>query len=395
MTTLSNPRIAFVTASLDVWGAERSLLILHDGLKSQGVASHIIVDKSSPMLDQTIAGARTIKPHAFARKQPVGDRAVASTRIATAMNYARSTIKSGLALRSKLRSYDVVVIFSVWQSLEALIACIGRRQAVVLDLHETFSSQKSRHLLRLLCGCMDLVLTPSEHVRRTASTANAVVIYRPVETPLTRARNGSHEKCKHLADTITVGMFGQIAPHKRNIEVLESIVKLCEKNELNIQLLIVGGNPEPASRTSYEVMVRTLADMHSTVTVLDRVKDVWPLMQTCDIVVNMSEHEAFGRTVVEACYAGAIPVVADNGGPPEIVATLGVGVVCGIDDLEDGITAAMNQRAQLKKVMRERWTRDLDMLFGAESVSRKYLSSIREEVARRQYRRFWIWGRSR
>jgi glycosyltransferase involved in cell wall biosynthesis len=50
-------------------------------------------------------------------------------------------------------------------------------------------------------------------------------------------------------------------------------------------------------------------------------------MTTCHFVVNASDHEAFGRGVVEAIACGAVPIVIGHGGPSEIVSNTGIGVV--------------------------------------------------------------------
>lgn len=68
--------------------------------------------------------------------------------------------------------------------------------------------------------------------------------------------------------------------------------------------------------------------------VIDFVPDVGHLMGECEVVINASEHEAFGRTIVEAVSVGCYPIAVGDWGPRETIQALGVGsVLNSIDEL--------------------------------------------------------------
>jgi len=94
-----------------------------------------------------------------------------------------------------------------------------------------------------------------------------------------------------------------------------------------IRLLIVGGREED-KRSRYENQIRaSVAHIGNGSSVIDRVPNVFGLMASCHLVVNASKHEAFGRGMVEAIAAGALPIAIGEAGPSEIIRDAAIGVI--------------------------------------------------------------------
>jgi glycosyltransferase involved in cell wall biosynthesis len=109
-------------------------------------------------------------------------------------------------------------------------------------------------------------------------------------------------------DPVTVGLIGQISPHKGHDDAIEAIRQLRGK----FRLLIAGKGD-----ASYETELRRKAEglpveFVGFVTLPD-------FFHQTDIVIAPSWEEPFGIVLLEAMAAG-IPVIAtDRGGPAEIV----------------------------------------------------------------------------
>ncbi|MDQ3811424.1 MAG: glycosyltransferase family 4 protein [Chloroflexota bacterium] len=106
-------------------------------------------------------------------------------------------------------------------------------------------------------------------------------------------------------DRVLVLAVGRLEPYKRTDRLVEALPYLPPDHHA----LIVGDGP---ARLSIERLARTLG-------VQDRVELVGKLgrpellawYRSADVFVSLSEHEAFGLTVLEAAVAGALTIVSD------------------------------------------------------------------------------------
>jgi glycosyltransferase involved in cell wall biosynthesis len=320
-------KVAFVTASPSIWGAETSLLILLRFLKLNKVDTTTIVDIDSPFARVLEDNGHHSIRHNFAKHTSLGSGSASSARFSDVAREVPAIYSSAKQLCGHLAEVDVVVAFSVWQSFETLLAAAIANKPTVFDLHETFSGSRATAVLSIIARISRLTLAPSMAVldRSGIPEKRAVVIPRPVNFPSENLERTNDPGSSGLK----IGLFGQIAPHKGVKELINALGYSSEIAQRQISVLIVGGNPDVHGRTKYENEVRSLAQEFKTaqIDVVDRTPDVHKLMAECDIVMNLSEHEAFGRTVVEAISNGSYPVVLDNGGPAEIVRETGIGEV--------------------------------------------------------------------
>jgi glycosyltransferase involved in cell wall biosynthesis len=78
----------------------------------------------------------------------------------------------------------------------------------------------------------------------------------------------------------------------------------------------------------------------SNLSILSRMSEVSDPLGQSDVILNLSDHEAFGRTVVEGLAAGCLPVCIRSTGPAEIVARVGLGLT--IDRSAPELVAALD-----------------------------------------------------
>ena len=315
-------RVLVVTESLSVWGAERTLIELAKNVDRETVALTFLVARESPFARVLEEMGFPVILHRFAAHPAlVKYGSLGSANLPTLLHEVFASVIGGIRLSRYARKFDALLSFSIWQSIETLIAARVGGAKFVLDVHETFSGSKGHTVTRALAKMSDLVIAPSESVLMRSGIvigSKVVVIPRPVGHPAVMARSSA------VVLPLTLGVFGQIAPHK-GIAQLVSAVASIETG--TVRLLVVGGRQHD-SQSEYEQEVRAAAAVvGSNTEVIDAVPSVFELMNLCDFVVNASDHEAFGRGVVEGIASGSTPVAIGEAGPSEIIRATGIGVI--------------------------------------------------------------------
>lgn len=331
--------VLVVTESKSVWGAERSLLQLAKFANANGVALQFLIAPNSPLAANLEDMNLPYEYHEFAEHpalQASGSFSRAGLR--AALGELPSVLAGAWRIRRRLAKFDSVLVFSIWQAPETILGAWMARVPVDIDLHETFSHAPAMRALGFIARASRRVVVPSSVLAKRsglAASSRVVVVPRPVSFE-------SHPSSRYSRRTtggLTVGIFGQIQPHKNVLEIAE----LITTENRDIRLLVVGGDPNESTRSDYERRVRrSLAMTHTGSRVIDFVPDVTPLMRECDVIINASDHEAFGRTIVEAVAVGCYPISVGDWGPKETIDFLGVGSA--LDGIEQ-IPEVLNQLA--------------------------------------------------
>lgn len=320
-------RVLVISESQSVWGAERSLLSLASKSEASEVNMEFLLGVGSPFAEHISNQGLKARTHRFA-SHPVLARS-GSLRHSSALNFLgelMSVLGGAYRLRKELRGYDCVLIFSLWQGPETVLAARSLRIPVAIDLHETFGNAAAFRVVRLLASISRFVVSPSrvllERSGIDVNGSNVAVVPRPASVEL-------HPKRVPSTGTLNVGIVGQIEPHKRVLEVCTEILVRCQ----GIKLRVIGGTAAVEDRSDYERSVRLMAEDYSDrLVVVDFTHDVSSELQKCDVVLNASLHEAFGRTIIEAAATGAYPIAVGSWGPAEVIGDLGFGAV--LDSLD-------------------------------------------------------------
>jgi len=134
---------------------------------------------------------------------------------------------------------------------------------------------------------------------------------------------------------LVVGMAGRLSPQKGQIFLIEA-AEVVVRTQCNVVFFHAGGVPSPRSADPYERQLfersRSLCE-RGVFKWIDYMTDMPQFWRAVDIaVVPSSGPEAFGRVVLEA-MAMEKPVVATrSGGPEEILASSGCGVLVPMQD---------------------------------------------------------------
>lgn len=365
-------RVLFVSESAAVWGAEESLLLLLEHAQSNGCLATCLVTRKSPLIPRLRMLGIPVIEHAFAK--PAADH-LGKAGLFVVGRELLSVLVATVRLLPDFRRQDVIVGFSAWQCGAAALAGLLRRQRFVFDLHETFESRVSRTMIRLIYGLSSVVVAPSRSVlirSGLGASKRVEVVRRPV--PLAQESPGKHPAFSPARGPLVVGIFGQVVPHKRVLDLVEVIGRV--QAHAAVVLLVVGASAAQ-SLTGYEREVReALVRLGPGSRFVERVADPLELMSSCHVVVNCSQHEAFGRTVVEAVRAGSFPVVTDGTGTAEVLRELGIGLVAAdFEELEDWLASVALGRSELSvpdQVTRERAL----AVYEPQAVAERYFGVI-------------------
>jgi len=320
-------KVAFVTHYANLYGANRSLLCLTDGLQAYGVEPHVLAPKEGPITEEL--SKREIPFYTVPFKRWMAkDRWKAPARLG--MNLGVLPL-----LVQKVRQWNVDLIHT-----NSSVTPIGALLAEVLSLPHTWHVREfgkrdfslsydwGRPVFRKLMSRADAAIAVSEAVHRHVLSDVDVpchVVYNGVISEERLEKLGRQEGAQEndFAPPFTFAIVGQISPAKGQKQALRAVHRLAQKGK-KARLLVAGSGAEE--------QVESLRRLHQTlnleeeVSFLGYVSDPFEVYQRSDAVLMCSPHEAMGRVTAEA-MAAARPVIGyDSDGTAEL-----------IDDGHDGL----------------------------------------------------------
>ncbi|MFE8884426.1 glycosyltransferase family 4 protein [Pseudarthrobacter enclensis] len=367
-------KLAIFLRARDIWGAERSLLTLLESDQADKHDIHVFIHPQSPLGPELDRIGVNWAAHDFLEHRSVAEGGLRHASFKSVAHDLAGIAVQGFKTRRLVSTFDTVLTFGLWETPEIALAGRLSRTPVIFDFHVTFGGRPGQLAIKGIMSLVTGVIAPANATFLQANilepSAKRKVVVRPVNFPeLVQGLQESPRRRK-----LRVGIFGQVDERKRVLEVARSLSPLREQ----LELLVVGTRPEE-DQTDYErTVVSEVEGTGSGWAVLPRSNTVANLMADCDVILNMSRHEAFGRTVVEAVYMGAHPVVVSGGGPAEIVQQMGVGtVVSSWDELRVVLSTLSGKVAtgesvrvnpDLVKNVRERYS--------PSSVAKEYFSAV-------------------
>lgn len=360
-------RIAIFVKAPEVWGAETSLLTLLSTTTAQEHEITVFLPASSPLVP--ILDDRSIQwvHHGFSSFSSLSKGGLSDGSLVDLVRDGIALIRQGWSARKKIAGFDLVLTFGLWETPEIALAGRLARVPVVWDFHVTFTGRRARPAMQFVRTLVSGIICPSEATFRLAGVirnpTREHVVRRPVIPTLL-------DLPKLVPNpTTTVGIFGQIDDRKSVLELLDALVE----HQDAVKVHVVGAQaPEQASE--YELRVRDfLARRSPSWELIPRTTRVAEEMSKCDYVVNLSKHEAFGRTVVEAILSGTHPVVLSGDGPEEIVNMTGIGTV--ISSAAD-LPAVLLNAAEERRVVTEDDRRRTAAMFSPEEVAQEYFGHL-------------------
>lgn len=293
-------RILLSSHGASLFGAERVLLALADGLAGRGHDVTLEFPIEGPALEvaHRIDGVRVWR----------SGRPRLPRNVLEFIRYILGVPRAiwHLAGRIRREAYDVVWVNSLFNPLAAIAARFSGA-TVIWHVHErNFPGIAGWLYSRLIGGLCNVAVAVSEFVAGTLRVPEGKIYIMPnallqdvMSSPL-RTGQGRY----------TVGYVGQLEPRKRVMDLLNAIARLPDTCAL-----VVG---DGKGRRETERAIERLG-LRDRLKLVGFQRDVRPYFPQFDCVVIPSSNEPFGLVALEAMAAGRPVVAAQSGALPEVL----------------------------------------------------------------------------
>ena len=321
--------IVFVTHFPGLYGANRSLLNLIDGLNKYNVNSYVIVPKKGDLVD-SLESRKT--PFAifpiknWVRQTNKKKSLVQSYYLATENLYKNLRLLPLLARQVKTWKADIIYSNSAIIPSGIFLAKLLNiphvwhlREFVDLDYDLQFDFGKV--LFRYFLKESSAIITVSQalcnyHLGKV-NLSNKYVIYNGVNSQMEFDRLYQVDKNNQsTSKPYTFVLVGRIYPKKGQEAAIRALA-LLSKELPNIRLLLVGKVAK--SYLNYLKKLVMELNISDRVEFWGHINDPYQAYLISDAVLMCSENEAMGRVTVEAMSA-CLPVIGyDNAGTSELI----------------------------------------------------------------------------
>ena len=313
-------RIAFVTHYAKLYGANRSLLGLVDGLQAYGVKSHVIAPKQGPIAEELSERETSIYTIPFKRWM-APSRWKAPARLALNLAVLPFIVR-------QIRQWDIDLIHT-----NSSVTPVGALAAEILSLPHVWHVREFGELdfglqhdwgegvFRGLVSRSAAAIAVSKAVREHVLTGIDIPRYVVYNGVISRDRlealgRKAEQQKEAFSPPFTFAIVGQIRPAKGQMRALQAVACLKQKG-CAVRLLIAG-----SGRKEYVEPLRRLRrylNLEQEVSMLGFVSDPFEVYQRADAVLMCSPHEAMGRVTAEAMAASRPVIGYDNDGTAELI----------------------------------------------------------------------------
>jgi glycosyltransferase involved in cell wall biosynthesis len=369
---MSRPRrVAFITHSMRLYGASRSLLALLDGFRAAGIEVSTIVPGPGAMADALVARGIVAAMVPFpcwvydARREP-------------APMLRAGEARSAVALIEVLRGFRPDVVVS-----NTSLTGIGARAAAALDLPHVWILREisgEDFPFRFVDGTRAAAARMRTAQARIAVSATVKALYEGEGSgPCTVIYNGvgtAREMETRAAAPRREGpwrivLAGRVIPSKGQLIAIEAMRMLVGRG-LDVRLRILGDGELEPCRAAIE-----RAGLRDAVTLAGFVDDLDADYRRAHLALACARFEAMGRTTAEAMSYGLPVVGCDSAGTAELIRHGETGLL--YDGSAEGLAAAVQwlaARPEAAAQMGQRAREDAQRRFTDEQCLRATLDVI-------------------
>lgn len=300
---MSSPRInvLFVTHADKKGGAEQSLVHLINYIDRSMYQVYLICPANASYLGEIAAPFTHIPLSLLSIKKRFG------------FGYAETVLR----IRSLIKRYSIDIVHANGWRAPWYIGPLK----FISPVKRVWHHRDYTHLKmfnRVLPRFFDQVICISKFVASSIQGSNKNVIYNGVDPKLaiSSRRRGFMDDGK-----LVIGTFGRIVEWKRYDLVIDAVAQLSASGRRNWKLLIVGDASIDGSDRYYDQLIQKVIEygLEHQVEFCGHTSKPLELMGECDLTVNFSLNEPFGRVIIESMLVGTPVIVADSGGAPEII----------------------------------------------------------------------------
>ena len=313
--------ILFISHYSNLYGANRSLIDLIDGLREYNVNPFVVIPnegKITNLLQARNVPYEIVSVPSWVSGAPISNFRKRRTliKLVKAVPYYRKIIKE--------YSIDIVYTNSSVTPIGRLVALLTGKPHIwhireMLELHynkdfvfpKWFSMQLISTSKAIICNS---VAVQEHHFKQKKKKIH--IIYNGIASvkEFEKYKNSNQKKISSQEKTFAI--VGVIHPNKGQDKAIKAIADLKERG-LNAELMIVGGG-NVEYKNHCEDLVKKL-NIKNRVKFTGYKSDPYEIFLNSFCLLVCSEFEAMGRVTVEGMSA-CLPIIAKNsGGTPEII----------------------------------------------------------------------------
>lgn len=235
------------------------------------------------------------------------------------------------ALRHWIRTRSVHVLNPHTGRTHSLAACAGRHQSVLIRTRADARPVRRWFGYRWLLGRTDRVIAAAEFIRQQyvegLKESRVTTIYQGVDGAAFPVRPWPSD-----LDRLRVGLIARFDPIKGHRVALEAFQRVLQS--IPQSRLVLAGPPAAVTLEGLERLVQGMGLGHA-VEVLGYVRDVGPLMGTCQVgLIASAGSEAVSRVALEWMATGRALVATRVGCLPELVVDGETGYLVPVGDAQ-------------------------------------------------------------
>ncbi len=341
-------RLLFVAHSGDYYGSSQSTLDLAKGLKGLGYDCRVLLPADGRFAAELNRAGISIMIRPYQQTFiPTGGYPVTSRVRRVARRFF-----TAWRLRHDVREFDPQIIYSITSAIDLgfILSRILRLPHIwhvreYLGLHNGLSPDTGKWLLRSMLG-------GSSHVFFNSRTV--MEHYRLKNLGKSFVYNGLFSSGSDLAKyrysgksgRLRIGFVGALVPSKGVFRCIET-VKLLASGGHEIVLHLFGDSSDQKTKETILAEKEVEIVMEGFVTSKDLIYDSF------DILLMLSNFEAFGRATAEAMAYGKLVVGISNGATPELISHGETGLLVQSGDPEeilDVLLPALKEPEQINKM---------------------------------------------
>ena len=315
--------VCFISHSSHLFGAERALLELVDGLVCDfGAVCTVVLPRAGPLVAALgKAGAACVIAE---YGQWCGLKGSWLNTDAGRQQFVLTSIKSlQRDAMPVIRKFDPDIVWTQtialpWGAMAA--AQLGKPHVWYItefgekDHGFTFLAPLPA-ITEDIVASSDLVYTSSKAVSAAlfadAQSDRVRVLYGHIPLPDAKPSTAGFFT---IPGSVKIGMFSSIQPSKGQEDIIRAVAQLTSQGR-NVELVIAGVGY--ANYQQYLIDLRRELGMEPRIKLMGFLEDVYPTMRETDIVAVCSRAEAFGRINIEAMLLGKPSIYPNAGGPTE------------------------------------------------------------------------------
>ena len=326
-------RILFVNLEGRIGGAERSLLLLIECLRSRFAMS-----VACPSGSELAAKLKSMHIESHGINSPVNRSSVSVSGLMRLIKTSWCLISTVFKVRP-----DIIHANSFYSAAPSILAAFVARKKLLIHARDLVNFG----FFARICGYFSARIIAVSHCVKDTLVKNGVnpgkitVVYNGVDGSFFGSKPEEVDSLRHNSGTFVFANVGQFVPWKNHMLFLKA-ASVVGSQRPETRFALVGDDLFDRER-AYK---QTLVDYATNSRISERIAfwgwrenmyEVWPEI---DCLVHTAGREPFGRVIIEA-MAYRIPVIAmDSGGPKEIVEDRKTGILVETEGVE-GLVEAM------------------------------------------------------